>query len=180
LGGFEQTNSRGLRLLEDLQPGSGAWDVIFLGSLEHSLTSRPSSLLYFNSIWSLTGVNNRARGGNQSYEFGDDIQLIAGMTDQLLLFNNIITPGISFRYRHASRDLISNSELPGTGGDFVFARLSNGFPFPKLKSSLNFNFEFPLWSRVNDTQLAPSFTVNIGWSKTIQLDNNVDQLIDLN
>lgn len=180
LGGTEQTNDRGLRLLEDLQPGSGAWDVIVLASLEHNLKSRPSSLIYINSILSFTGVNNNARGGAQTYEFGNDIQIITGFSDQILVFNNIITPGLSFRYRHADRDLISGSELPGTGGNFLFTRLSNAIPFPKANSSLNINLELPIWSRVNDTQLSPTYTINIGWSKKFIIDTQPDQLIQLN
>lgn len=180
LGGTEQTNDRGLRLLEDLQPGSGAWDVIVLASLEHNLRSRPSSLIYVNSILSFTGVNNNARGGAQTYEFGNDIQIIAGFSDQILIFNNIITPGLSFRYRQAERDLISGSALPGTGGNFIFTRLSNSIPFPKANSSLNLNLELPLWSRVNDTQLSPTYTINVGWSKKFILESQSDQLIQLN
>ncbi len=180
LGGFEQSNTRGLRLLEDLQPGSGAWDLIVLASVEHSLKSRPSSLLYLNSIFSFTGVNNQARGGAQSYEFGNDIQLIAGYSDQVFVFNNIIAPGFSFRYRHAARDLINGSALPGTGGNFLFTRMSNAIPFPKINSSLNINLELPIWSRVNDTQLSPTYSINVGWSKKIALNNQQDQLILFN
>lgn len=180
LGGFEQTNNRGLRLLEDLQPGSGAWDLIVLASLEHSLKHRPASLVYINSIFSFTGVNNRARGGAQSYEFGNDIQIIAGYSDQILIFGNIFSPGFSLRYRQADRDLISGSTLPGTGGNFLFGRLNNAIPFPKVNSSLNVNLELPLWSRVNDTQLSPTYSINVGWSKRISLEKRTDQPIQFN
>ena len=180
LGGFEQTNNRGLRLLEDLQPGSGAWDLIVLASLEYNLIARPASLIYLNSIFSFTGVNDRARGGAQSYEFGNDVQVIAGYSDQVLIFGNVIAPGFSLRYRQADRDLISGSALPGTGGNFLFGRISNAIPFPKINSSLNINLELPIWSRVNDTQLSPTFSINVGWSKKIKLGNQQDQLIQFN
>ena len=100
--------------------------------------------------------------------------------DRVLAFGNIITPGISFRYRHAASDLISGSTLPGTGGDFVFARFSNAIPFPKAKSSFNINLELPIWSRVTDTQLAPTYTINFGWSKKFVLEDQTDQLIQFN
>jgi len=180
LGGHNQTNSRGLILLEDLQPGSGAWDLILMASLEYSLKNRPSSTLYLNAITSRTGVNPESRGGAQSYEFGNDIQLIGGISDQVLLFNQIFSSGVSVRYRHANRDLVNSNELPGTGGDFFFGRASVGIPFPKLKSSFNINVEFPLWSSVNETQLAPSFVLNFGWFKKIEPKLEYETLIDIN
>ncbi len=180
LGSTTQTNQRGLFLVEDLQPGSGAWDVIAMSSLEMSLAQRPSALLYANAILSLTGSNNDARQGLQTYEFGNDIQATIGYSDQFLLGSAILQPGLSFRYRHAESDRVDSADLPGTGGDFVFARFSNAIPIGKKGSSLNLNVELPIWSRVNDTQLSPSVVLNIGWfyridhktkSDIIQIDN---------
>jgi len=167
LGSTTQTNQRGLTLLEDLQPGSGAWDIIAMSSLEMPLAKRPSGLLYFNLIYSSTGVNNDARGGLQTYEFGNDIQGIFGYSDQLLVGKTILQPGLSLRYRHAGPDQVSQNPLPGTGGDFLFTRLSNSFPIGSGNGSLNINIEIPVWSKVNDTQLAPSYVVNVGWYQRI-------------
>ncbi len=180
LGDYDQKNSQGLTLLEDLQPGSGAWDVILFGSLEYQLKNRPSSFFYLNTIISKTGSNPNSRGGFQTYEFGDDIQIISGFSDQVLFLGQIITPGISVRYRHADRDKVDQNKLPGTGGDFLFGKISNSFPFPKLKSSLGINFELPLWTRVNDTQLSPSFAINISWFKSFNPQLASSTIIDVN
>jgi len=163
IGSTTQTNQRGLFLVEDLQPGSGAWDVIAMSSLEIPLASRPSALVYANTILSLTGSNNDARQGLQTYEFGNDIQATLGYSDQVLLGSTILQPGISLRYRHAESDRVDDSDLPGTGGDFIFTRLSTSLPIGQKGSSMNLNVEFPIWSRVNDTQLAPSLVLNVGW-----------------
>lgn len=182
LGSSTQTNDRGLTLLEDLQPGSGAWDLVAMSSAEVPLKSRPSGLVYLNVIYSATGTNNNARSGRQTYEFGNDVQTIIGYSDQLLIGKSIIQPGLSLRYRHANPDQVNSSDLPGTGGDFVFARFSNAFPIGKGNSSFNINFEVPLWSQVNDTQLAPSYVINIGWyhriSHTPKDAPTFDQLIN--
>jgi len=180
LGSTTQTNQRGLFLVEDLQPGSGAWDVIAMSSLEMPLANRPSALIYANTILSLTGRNNDARQGLQTYEFGNDIQATLGYSDQVLLGTTIFQPGISLRYRHAESDRVDDSGLPGTGGDFVFSRFSSSIPIGQKGSSLNLNVELPLWSRVNDTQLSPTLVLNIGWfhridhktkSDLMQIDN---------
>ena len=178
LGDFQQTNDRGLTLVEDLQPGSGAWDLITMASLEFVPSARPSSLLFLNAIWSKTGSNPNARGGTQTYQFGNDIQVIGGYSDQVLLDSWILTPGALIRYRWADRDQVNQNDLPGTGGSFLFGALSLGIPFIQLSSNLNLNFEWPLWSNVNDTQLAPSYRMNIGWSYTIEPSSNVISIND--
>lgn len=179
LGSFSERDDRGLFLLEDLQPGSGAWDIILFSSVEYNLKNRPSALLYLNTIYSLTGTNDNARNGAQAYRFGNDIQFIGGISDQLLLFDQVVSPGLSIRYRHAERDQIDKNESPGTGGDFVFARISSSIPFTKWNSSFNFNLEFPIWTRVNETQLSPSLVFNFGWSRVFESKKEYDALIDL-
>ena len=90
LGATDRRNSQDLTLVEDLQPGSGAWDLILFSSLEYSLPSRPSAVFFTNYIQSFTGTNPSSRGGNFNYEFGNDIQIISGISDQFLLFSNIV------------------------------------------------------------------------------------------
>ena len=83
------------------------------------------------------------------------------------------------RYSHANRDLVDDFGLPGTGGDFVFARLSSAIPIRGGKSSFHLNAELPLWSRVNDTQLVPTAVINVAWYHRI--DHNKSQaLINVN
>ena len=133
-----------------------------------------------NNIYSVTGANKESRGGSQEYEFGNDLQIIAGFSDQILIGTQIISPGISVRYRHAQRDMVNHQQIPGSGGDFVYTRLSSSFPLANSSSSLNFNFEFPLYSRANETQLVPSMIINIGWFKSFEPSNPNESLIDLN
>ena len=174
LGATDKRNSRGLFLVEDLQPGSGAWDLILFSSLEYTLPARPSLTFYSNYIHSFTGNNPTSRGGNFNYEFGNDVQLIAGMGDQFLLFNNIVTPGIAIRYRTAKNDLINSFESPGTGGDWLFLKASTGFAISK-KSSINVSVEAPLYTRVNDTQLSPTVIMNFAFAHTFDF-NKVNYL----
>ena len=180
LGSYTEQSSRGLTLLEDLQPGSGAWDLVFMTSLQYQSIKRPTMSLYLNGILSITGANKNSRNGLQTYEFGDDIQLIAGLNDQTLLFGRVVNPGISMRYRKAQRDKINNMDGTGTGGEWLFGRLSLGIEFIK-QSLLTFNYELPVYTFVNETQLSPDRIVNISWSKTIDLSkkNKIQNIINI-
>ncbi len=173
VGSFNEVNSRGLTLLEDLQPGSGAWDFILMSSLQYQSLGRPTMSLYLNGIVSVTGVNNKSRNGLQTYEFGDDLQLIAGVNDQFLVFSRIVNPGVSVRYRKASRDRINDIDGTGSGGEWLFTRLSVGIEFIK-QSRLTFNYEVPVYTFVNETQLSPDRIININWSQSFDLKKSSD------
>jgi len=175
LGSYNQRNNRGLLMVEDLQPGSGAWDLILFSNFQATLTRRPSTSFYLNGILSLPGTNNDSRGGLQSYQFGNELQAIAGLSDQFLWFNQIFQPGIAIRYRHAARDKVDNIPNSGTGGRFTFLRLSNALQFSK--NSISILLELPISRHVNETQLAPTFSFNIGWSYKILTRKNNSEII---
>ena len=171
LGSYTKRNSRGLFLVEDLQPGSGAFDLIFMSSIRFSTGFRPTLKGYFNTIFSSNGVNPTSRGGLQSYKFGNDIQVILGAGDQIFLGNQIFTPGVALRYRSAKRDEIDAFPSSGTGGRFLFLRLSNGWSVTP-NSTVTINLELPLYIRVNETQLAPTVNFNIGYYSRFNIKQN--------
>lgn len=173
LGSFSKRNNRGLLLVEDLQPGSGAWDFVYFSSLSSQLASRPSMSLFARAIYSMTGTNNGSRGGTQSYTFGDDIQLIAGISDQLLIGNTVLGPAISLRYRNAARDRVDGNENTGTGGQWLFARASVGFDFI-AESAVALSLEVPVSTFVNETQLSPTSIFNITIQKSFSLSKSDD------
>ena len=167
MGATDRRNSRGLLMIEDLQPGSGAWDGIFFSSIQSNLPRRPSLVWYTNFIYSLTGANQNSRGGNFRYEFGNDLQIIAGITDQILIFNQVLTPGFGIRYRNANQDRINDNLNPGTGGEWLFAKVSLAIPI-KTNTNFNISYERAISTKVIDTQLSPTFILNIGFNQSIQ------------
>lgn len=88
-------------------------------------------------------------------------------TDQCLLFNTIFNPGLKFKYRKASYDKIDGSQLPNTGGEWVFVR-------PELSVHLIPNIavssrlELPIYSYVDGTQLTPTLRFTTGISYTLK------------
>ena len=109
----------GILLGADLQPGSGAWDGIAWTYLIHQIKSRKSMSVTLIANYRYTGTNENFRL-DQSYRFGRDFQLIAGIADRLVLGKTIVDPSISFRYRNAGQDEAGGNEIPNTGGEWVF------------------------------------------------------------
>jgi hypothetical protein len=79
----------------------------------------------------------------------------------VLLFNTVINPGLIFKYRKSSNDKIEDSEIPNTGGEWLFVR-----PEISVQITPNLSFvtkvELPLYSYVEGTQLTPTSRITTG------------------
>jgi hypothetical protein len=164
-------SDRGLFLVEDLQPGSGAWDAIFFTSATIQSRTRPTNSIFFNAIYSGTGVNPDSRGGLQSYEFGNDLQIVTGVSDQFLWFNQIFSPSLGLRFRTAQRDVLDGFDNSGTGGTFLFLRSGLGLSL-RDDYRIDLTGEIPLFTQVNETQLATTYTLNISLYKRFSFSKN--------
>jgi hypothetical protein len=178
LGSYTKRNSQGLFLVEDLQPGSGAWDLILFHSLVYAFHFRPNLSVYTRTLYSIQGTNSNSRNGLQSYRFGNDFQFIFGLNDQILFLNRIVNPGISIRYRSTQRDQIDGIPNSGTGGRWLFGRTSFGVEMP-WASQIQVQFEWPLHAFVNETQLSPDFMVNLSWYKSLNSAKTEDFTLKL-
>lgn len=160
----------GIPLNADLQPGSGAWDAIFWSNYTNTLGFRQSLTFSGTAIYRATGKNDDYLG-RQTYEFGNEWQLIAGLADRFLIGAVMIDPSIRFRYRKAGEDINSDFKLPNTGGEWVF--INPGVSIP-LKPSLSWqiNAEVPLYSKVYGTQLTPTYRLNTGFYWNIKPKSN--------
>ncbi len=176
LGRSDILTDQGIQLTADLQPGSGAWDILGWLSLSRPLGFRPSATLSGSLTHRITGTNRTYLNNTATYEFGDETQMNLGYTDQIFIMGTIVRPGLVLKYRKARQDKIDGSEIPNTGGEWVFVRPEVGIGLYK-DFSLNFRFELPLYSYVDGTQLTPTsrFTmgmlVNLFRKKTPQLNS---------
>lgn len=172
-GASDLSNSDGITLNADLQPGSGAWDVI----LHHRITGKPAfrpsagySLLF---TYRLTGENDDYLG-SQIYEFGDELQLLLALWDQTLIFGELFSAGLNLRFRHAAMDQNNHEDLPNTGGVWLFVMPALSWMIsPSI--SISTTFELPVYSYVEGTQLTPSFRFNAGilWNIPIRKSKNI-------
>ncbi|MEP3209214.1 MAG: hypothetical protein ABJN95_08490 [Maribacter sp.] len=167
LGKSDLTTAEGFQLTADLQPGSGAWDILGWLSVSKGLGFRPSATLSGSFIYRATGENTSYLNNTSNYEFGNVIQANMGYTDQFLLFNTIFNPGLILKYRKASVDKVERSDLPNTGGEWVFVR-------PELRvqitPSISFSsrLEIPVYSYVDGTQLTPTLRFTTGLAFTFK------------
>ncbi|NQZ77845.1 MAG: hypothetical protein HRT61_17335, partial [Ekhidna sp.] len=161
-GNPDSFSEQGIALPADLQAGSGALDGILFFSYQQSPRSRPSLSYISTAIFRYTGTNEEYFAGN-SYRFGNELQVSLAAADRLFVGGLVIDPSIGIQYRKRGRDFFDGGEFPGSGGDFLF--LNPGISTPiNQKFSWQVNVSLPLYSKVVDTQLAPTLQLNMGIS----------------
>lgn len=163
LGKSDLRSSQGIQLTADLQPGSGAWDELAWLSISKGFGFRPAATFSSSFTYRLTGKNKSYLNDTSTYEFGNVVQANVGYTDEFLLFNVILNPGLVVKYRNSRPDKIEGSDIPNTGGEWIFLR-------PELLLQLSpqigiiSRVEVPLYSYVDGTQLTPTLRFTAGMS----------------
>jgi hypothetical protein len=171
--GASDITDKGILLGADLQPGSGAWDGVFWSYLIHPLSSRQSMNISLVSSLRLTGTNENFRP-SQSYQFGNEFQIIGGISDRVLIGKLLVDPSLSLRFRKAFEDEVDGVALPNTGGQWLFVYPSMGVSITN-QLAFNFGFELPVYADISGTQLTPTYRINTGF---YYLLNRNDQQID--
>jgi hypothetical protein len=173
-GRSDFTREDGIPLNADLQPGSGSWDGLFWGNGLYKFDFRPTLTISSTAIFSYKGKNNQYLG-EQTYQFGNEFQLIITTNDNFLVGKKIIDTSISVRYRKSLSDRFNDVTMPSTGGQWVFLAPALGFNFSQ-KIAINANFEIPVFSEVEGTQLSPTYRLNIGVFFKINKKNELFKL----
>jgi len=177
LGKSDLTREDGRPIIADLQPGSGAWDGIAWGQILHTAAFRPSLSFSGTFSYSFKGKNNTYLG-TETYQFGNEWQWIAGLSDRFTFGTLMIDPSLLLRFRKQARDRQNDIDFPNTGGQFLF--VNPGFQLwfhPRF--SFQANAELPVYAQVSGTQLAPTYRVNTGFFYSLsfkQKDLNSIQL----
>jgi hypothetical protein len=159
-GRTDFTRPDGIILNADLQPGSGAWDAVMYGFYNRSFGFRPSMGFSTSLVYSLKGTNPDYFNG-QSYQFGDEILGQLSVVEKINLSKQIFDLGITLRYRYQREDKFNERTLPNTGGQFLFFTPGATY-FLTSKLSLNFSTDLPIYSKVEGTQLTPTYRFNFG------------------
>lgn len=162
IGSTDNKSDAGITLNADLQPGSNALDMIYITSFSKKFSFRPSFNLSTRLTYRTTGTNDEYLGTND-YKFGNEFQTYLTFSDQFLLFKQIITPSISFKYRDVNRDRVNGSEITSTGGDWIFL-IPNFSIYLSPRILFSTQLELPLYANVKGTQLTPTYRINTGIS----------------
>ncbi len=177
IGATDLTNDDGILLNADLQPGSGAWDLIIWSTYLQSFSFRPSATFALTGIYRYTGTNNNYFNNTTTYRFGNEFQGFINYTDQFVVLKTLIYPGLSLKYRQAGKDEIGESSLESTGGKWVSI-----IPSLDVRISEKLLFiskaEIPLYNYVEGTQLSPTFRFTVGLALTLSKKKN--ELLNLN
>lgn len=142
-GSYEQENN-GSRLSIDLQPGTGATDLLLW---THAAYSLPAISLAFNinSLYRYTGSNL------DNYRFGDELLASINSTYSVADF---LAVNLQLKARFSDKDFWNGRFLPSTGGTFF--DLTPSIVYSEGSFNLGVLFQFPVYRNVDGIQLAIS------------------------
>ena len=164
-GSTSRKNNNGLLLVNDLQPGSGSIDGIFI--LSTSVPIRGALDLYATINYQYKGVDDNYLG-TLRYGFGNEFQMSLGFSDQISVSNQIFSPSIGLRFRQRSRDEINFFSLDNTGGSWLMAQAGMGW-LPNPSTNISIQIHLPLVTAVDGTQLSNDYILNFTVYKKIAL-----------
>ena len=160
IGKNDIKNEDDILLAPDLQPGSGSWDYIAgLGFVRDQFVRQSMSFTL-----SLTGKFNTYAerfNGSQQYKYGNNIQLLAGISDNYFIKDKLVNTGLLFRFWARAEDLADGFVFPNTGGSWFFVVPSVNFGL-NPDFSVFASFEIPVYQNLTGTQLSTSFRLVFG------------------
>ncbi len=178
MGSSDLSNKRGLTLTADLQPGSGAWDIVYWIGGSQVMKFRKSMTAIGSVIYRVTG-NNNAYFGNQIYKFGNEIQANLGIADRFTIGTVVFDPSISIKYRQVNADrtkadnITGIKDVPSTGGEWIFIRPGMSYNMSP-STSLQANIELPIYANLVNTQVTPTFRINVGVNFILKNKNSYE------
>jgi hypothetical protein len=137
---------------EDMQPGTGSWDVMGWTFVSQQVPLGPWTEIF-------TGIYGRFNGSNdRGYQFGNEYSVSLGARAQAL---KRLLLSLYGRYRWADIDKRFDSDIPNTGGHWVYI-----VPSASWNISENFGIkseiELPLHRNLNGyRQFTTTFLVSI-------------------
>lgn len=156
-GEYKLSNAEGNINEPTIQPGTGAYDVLF--SFFYDYQIRPHQLdAFFSGNHQLTTKNDL------DYEFGDQTLLNVGF-NYLLEGERKVTLSSQLNYRHAERDhfdtVNGRQGVPSTGGDWL-----NFTPGIRAQASDRLSLysflQIPVYQYVNEENLVPRYGLVLG------------------
>ena len=166
LGRADYTDNRGIILPADLQPGTGAWDIMLWGNYSLlGLFGRENLNLNVNSTSRLTTTNDRYNG-RQAYRFGNEFQFQAGLQDRFLIASLLVDPLLILRYRTVGIDKINGNDFDNTGGHWLYLRPGINLNLSP-HTAIRVMGDIPLYRRLTGTQLTTSYRFAISFYQSL-------------
>ncbi len=155
LGRTNLKNNLGLALPADMQPGSGAWDMMFWSVFEKYTFLIENFSLSAAITYRYTGTNRNYFEG-QSYRFGNELAFNLQSKYRFLIKSMIFDGNLTLRYRSMQEDKFNGNDFPNSGGEFISLMPAINYNFsPDL--SIRIGSYIPLYRKVEGTQLSPGY-----------------------
>jgi len=119
IGRTDFTNQNGLALSADMQPGSGAWDMMLWSNFERYHIFRKNFNLAAVLTYRNTG-KNKDYFGMQDYRFGNEFTFNLQSSYRFFIRSLMLDGLITFRYRSQREDFVDGQEFPNSGGNFIY------------------------------------------------------------
>lgn len=149
----------GIPFHPDMQAGRGA--IAFLGSTSFAYSGliRPTGTFLTQVTYRVGRPADRYEG-LQSYQFGNELRVLTGYSDQLLIGEQLFVPSIMALFRSTGEDLINGLPSPNTGGQWLHLRPGLQWPVTPQWEIRGF-VEFPLAWNLEGTQLTTSLRARL-------------------
>jgi hypothetical protein len=96
---------------EDMQPGTGSWDVLAWGLLSRRIRSVEGLEIFGGASYRFNGTNDR------EYRFGNEF---IGALGARYTGKKLLSYSLHSRYRWADNDRRFGSDVPNTGGEWIY------------------------------------------------------------
>ena len=161
--GESQVTIDNILLPADLQPGTGAWDLVLWAYGFKGFVPRSPISLFASTTYRLTGTNDRYGSGNGGYSFGDEFQTSIGAGYRT---DTPFDATLQVRYRTTGRDSFDGDFVSNTGGHWVYAVPGiNVKLFESLQ--MRINGEIPVYRDLNGSQLTTTFRSSVSFFYTL-------------
>lgn len=165
LGRTNFTNDLGLALPAEMQPGSGAWDLMLWSWFKQDQVIWPNLSFSAGATFRLTGTNPDYFE-TQSYRFGNQFILNSAFNYRQTVGILPIDVQAGLKYRHTAPDRVDGNVFPSSGGQWIYA-----VPTVQVNLtpdwSVRISSELPLYRNLDGTQLSTSFRLNGGIQYTL-------------
>lgn len=167
--GKSDVMSNGLLLPADMQPGSGSWDIMLWGYFSQANLAQLPINIYLNISYKLNSTNERFGRGTGGYSFGNEFITNLGLGYRT---DTIVDYSLLLRFRNTVPDKFNLSEIPNTGGDWLY--IVPGINF-KLGGALTTRLsgQIPIFRNLSGTQLTTSYTASVSFYYSFRMFNDI-------
>ncbi len=139
-----------------IQPGTGSWDGLLSAHYSYQITPHKWDA-FLGTSYQLAMENSK------DYQFGNTFIFNGGTSASFTENEKTVTGSLQVNLRHAPRDEFHGTEVPSTGGTWVYLT-----PGIRLAAASNMSFyahvQFPIYQRVNEVNLVPRYGLILGVS----------------